>query len=401
MGDLTRPRDPQQPRVGWELEQHRAAGADDEARRRRVAGGRPGRSTGRASASPTSTAARSPERASPRTTSTGPKTCSTAVPSEPAHPNRQRERPPVRDDAGDADRDVDPPALGRNGRAEEERLAEEHVDLARVRVGDREPRHGIGLEETDDAPMPLPDPGEPDRLGGHRHALARGHRRDSDEQQTAEHPPEDSHRTGSSSAATGAGRAAAPRKGDFRPPALVACHSPAVVEAEGVSMTVIPGARPVGKQRSVGKCILLYIVTLGLYGLYWAYKTHEEIKRGSGEGVGGVLGLVIWIVIPAVSAFVIPSEIGKMYALRSRTSPVKGLTGLWLFPFGILLIPAFVWFVKVQERPQRVLEGRGGRVTCATLPGHLTTTARASCDAPGRPPTSRSSRRRSRRQRAR
>ncbi len=114
-------------------------------------------------------------------------------------------------------------------------------------------------------------------------------------------------------------------------------------------MTVIPGARPVGKQRSVGKCILLYIVTLGLYGLYWAYKTHEEIKRGSGEGVGGVLGLVIWIVIPAVSAFVIPSEIGKMYALRSRTSPVKGLTGLWLFPFGILLIPAFVWFVKVQN----------------------------------------------------
>jgi hypothetical protein len=109
-----------------------------------------------------------------------------------------------------------------------------------------------------------------------------------------------------------------------------------------------PSGRPIGKQRSVGICILLYLVTFGIYGIYWSYKTHEEIKRNSGEGVGGVLGLVIWIVIGAVSAFLIPSEVGKMYAARGRTSPVRGLTGLWLVPFGILIIPAIVWFVKVQ-----------------------------------------------------
>lgn len=109
-----------------------------------------------------------------------------------------------------------------------------------------------------------------------------------------------------------------------------------------------PSGRHIGKQRSIGVSILLYIVTFGLYGIYWSYKTHEDIKRNSGEGVGGVLGLVIWIVIGVVSAFLIPSEIGKMYAARGKTAPVKGLTGLWLVPFGILIIPAFVWFVKVQ-----------------------------------------------------
>jgi len=72
-----------------------------------------------------------------------------------------------------------------------------------------------------------------------------------------------------------------------------------------------------------------------------------------------VLGLVIWILIGAVSAFVIPSEIGKMYAKDGQQPPVTGWTGLWLFPFGILLIPAIVWFVKVQGSLNRYWEGKG------------------------------------------
>jgi Na+/proline symporter len=93
----------------------------------------------------------------------------------------------------------------------------------------------------------------------------------------------------------------------------------------------------------------LFIVTLGFYSWYWVYKTQEETKQHTGDGLGGVLGLVVWIVIGAVSAFVIPSEIGRMYQKDGQHSPVTGWTGLWLFPFGFLIIPAIVWFVKVQE----------------------------------------------------
>jgi hypothetical protein len=100
----------------------------------------------------------------------------------------------------------------------------------------------------------------------------------------------------------------------------------------------------------------MFIITLGIYSLYWVYKTQEETKQRTGEGLGGVLGLVIWIVISAVSAFVIPSEIGKMYQKDGKQPPITGWTGLWLFPFGWLIIPAIVWFVKVQGSLNRYWE---------------------------------------------
>jgi hypothetical protein len=117
-----------------------------------------------------------------------------------------------------------------------------------------------------------------------------------------------------------------------------------------------PPTGPLGQPRGIGFGILLFIVTIGIYGLYWVYKTQEEMKQHTGEGLGGVLGLVVWILISAVSAFVIPSEVGKMYSRAGKTPPVTGWTGLWLFPFGIFIIPAIVWFVKVQGGLNRYWE---------------------------------------------
>ena len=103
---------------------------------------------------------------------------------------------------------------------------------------------------------------------------------------------------------------------------------------------------PVGNQRSIGLSILWAILTLGIYTFIWVYRTHEEIKRYSGNGVGGVVGLVIYIVIGIVSVFVIPSEIRYMYEdLDGEQSPVRGVTGLWnLIP----LLGTLIWFFKVQ-----------------------------------------------------
>ena len=112
--------------------------------------------------------------------------------------------------------------------------------------------------------------------------------------------------------------------------------------------TTTSNTGPLGQPRGIGFGIILFIVTLGIYGLYWVYKKAEEMKQHTGEGIGGVLGLVIWIVVGAVMGFVIPSEIGNMYKKDGRQPPMSGWTGLWLFPFGIFIIPAIVWFVKVQ-----------------------------------------------------
>jgi hypothetical protein len=122
---------------------------------------------------------------------------------------------------------------------------------------------------------------------------------------------------------------------------------------------------PLGRPRGIGFAILLFIVTISIYGWYWVYKTQEEMKQHTGDGLGGVLGLVVWILISAVSAFVIPSEIGRMYKRDGREAPVSGWTGLWLFPFGIFLIPAIVWFVKVQGALNGYWESKAAPIASA------------------------------------
>jgi Na+/proline symporter len=117
---------------------------------------------------------------------------------------------------------------------------------------------------------------------------------------------------------------------------------------------------PIGQPRGVGFVILLTIVTLGIYSLYWVFKTQEELKQHTGEGLGGVLGLVVWIVVGAVSAFVIPSEVGKMYQKDGREAPITGWTGLWLVPGAILIIPIFIWIAKVQGSLNDYWESEAG-----------------------------------------
>ena len=125
-----------------------------------------------------------------------------------------------------------------------------------------------------------------------------------------------------------------------------------------MSDTASGNSGPLGRPRGIAFVIILTIVTLGIYSLYWIYKSAEEIKQHVGDGLGGVLALVIWIVVSPVMAFVLPSEIGKMYQREGREPPVSGWTGLWLFPFGILLIPAIVWYVKVQGALNRYWESK-------------------------------------------
>jgi hypothetical protein len=118
-----------------------------------------------------------------------------------------------------------------------------------------------------------------------------------------------------------------------------------------------PARGPVGETRSIGLSILWFILTLGIYSFYWVYKTHEEIKRYSGNGIGGVLGLVIWLLISPVTFFVVPSEARWMYEdLDGQTSPVRGITGLW---FLLPLIGSLIWFVRVQGALNRYWESKG------------------------------------------
>jgi Domain of unknown function (DUF4234) len=113
---------------------------------------------------------------------------------------------------------------------------------------------------------------------------------------------------------------------------------------------------PLGQRRGVAFVILISLVTLGIYFLYWTYKTFEEMKQHTGEGLGGVIGLVIALVVGIVNSFVIPSEVGMMYKGDGREAPVSGITGLW----GLLpLVGWIIWVVKVQGALNRYWDSKG------------------------------------------
>src|SRR4026208_414357 len=126
--------------------------------------------------------------------------------------------------------------------------------------------------------------------------------------------------------------------------------------------TAASNSGPLGQSRGLGFAILMAIITLGIYTLYWVFKTQDEVKNHTGQGVGGVLGLVIYIVVSPVTWFLVPSEVGKMHTQDGRPAPFSGWTGLWLL---LPIIGAFVWFIKIQGALNRYWESKS---SVGTLP---------------------------------
>jgi hypothetical protein len=103
-------------------------------------------------------------------------------------------------------------------------------------------------------------------------------------------------------------------------------------------------SRPIGRQRGVGFAIVMYIVTLGIYGFYWIYKSYEEMRLYRGKGVGGIAGILLAFII--VTTFLLPAYVGRMYNEDSKPNPVSGYTGFWvLVPY----VGSFIWIWKIQS----------------------------------------------------
>ena len=106
------------------------------------------------------------------------------------------------------------------------------------------------------------------------------------------------------------------------------------------------GGVPLGTVRNTAICIVLALVTCGIYTIYYYYKTHEEMKQHSGQGIGGVVALVLALFVGFVLPYVLSSEVGKLRQSRGQEERVSAVTGLWYFPGALILIGPIVWFVK-------------------------------------------------------
>ncbi|GAB3254043.1 DUF4234 domain-containing protein [Nocardioides dilutus] len=130
------------------------------------------------------------------------------------------------------------------------------------------------------------------------------------------------------------------------PPADQATPPATPAYAAAPPANAAPQSGQVGKVRGTGMCILLLIVTLGFYSLYWFYSTHEEMKRHSGQGLGGVVALLLGLFVGFVMPYLTSNEVGGLYERQGKPKPVSAATGLWYFPGMLILIGPIVWFVK-------------------------------------------------------
>ncbi|MGY1755025.1 DUF4234 domain-containing protein [Blastococcus sp. SYSU D01042] len=104
-----------------------------------------------------------------------------------------------------------------------------------------------------------------------------------------------------------------------------------------------------GTIRPTGMIILLFFVTLGIWGFVYYFQTQEEMKRHTGEGLGGILALIIAVIFGLVSPFLLSNEVGKLYERRGQAPPVTALTALWFFPGIFILVGPFIWFVRTNN----------------------------------------------------
>jgi hypothetical protein len=108
--------------------------------------------------------------------------------------------------------------------------------------------------------------------------------------------------------------------------------------------------------------ILLYIVTCGIWGAAWSYRTHDDLQKHNGEGLGGTVGLVLGLIFPLAICFTVPMEIEKSYQRNGWPSPVTATDGLWmLIPF----VGPFIWYPKIQSALNSYWTSQGSQAPAA------------------------------------
>ncbi len=130
-----------------------------------------------------------------------------------------------------------------------------------------------------------------------------------------------------------------------------------------------------GKPRGVAFVIILSILTLGIYTLYWLYASFAEIKRWRGQGVNGLVGLLLHFII--VSTFLLPSYVGRLYKedlieqgeepiLAAQKVPITGWSGFLVL---IPLVGSIIWLAKIQSKLNNFWEGQAHRASSMTANG--------------------------------
>lgn len=107
-----------------------------------------------------------------------------------------------------------------------------------------------------------------------------------------------------------------------------------------------PAGVTLGKRRSAGLVVLLSIVTCGIWTIVWSYQNGDELKRWSGDGLGGIAYLFITLLVSPVTMFIMASEVEQLYRGDGQEPPITTIWGLW---FLLPVIGNLIWYLRIQE----------------------------------------------------
>ena len=116
------------------------------------------------------------------------------------------------------------------------------------------------------------------------------------------------------------------------------------------------GTRQPGKIRQPLTVVLLTIVTLGIYGLFWYFRTYQDMKDYRGRGLGGVLGLVLAVFCYIINIFLMPAEVEGLMRDGGLEPNISALAGFWAF---IPIAGGIIWIYKIQNRVNEVWAASG------------------------------------------
>lgn len=93
--------------------------------------------------------------------------------------------------------------------------------------------------------------------------------------------------------------------------------------------------------RSVAVCIVLSIITCGIYSLYWVYCVHNDVQEVSGTpmGISGGMVIVLNIVTCGIYGLYWYYKMGQMLdAAKGQPNGNSGILYLVLGLFGLSLV---------------------------------------------------------------
>jgi len=90
----------------------------------------------------------------------------------------------------------------------------------------------------------------------------------------------------------------------------------------------------IGTKRDPKMIILLWVMTFGLYGIYWLSKTFSEIHKSRKAGISGGSYAALAILFPplAITAcWLLPAYVGKLYEENGKLEEISSCWGAILF----------------------------------------------------------------------